>query len=150
MMLAPGTVQADILPVDANSKLSDMQSQIDALNKRVERLERTLQPDLTPSTPNTTGAGVTTTQPPPTTPTRGQPELRLYQELEVLRANWKRLERGLSRTELRQLLGEPRSELAFGQQTLWYYSYPGIGSGSVMLDHKGKTSSWQEPPFRGW
>jgi hypothetical protein len=68
----------------------------------------------------------------------------------VLRASWKQVEHGLSNTELRERLGDPESIMALGRETLWYYSYPGIGSGSVMLDRQGKVTSWQSPPFRGW
>lgn len=119
-----------------------MQAQLDALNKRLEQLQQMLQARLPPA--NTTGTHPSA-EPPP-----AQPRLAAYQELGKLRANWEQLQRGLSQTELRQLLGNPRSELALDRQTLWYYLYPGIGGGSVMLDSKNKVTGWQEPPFRGW
>jgi len=142
-ILAPFTVQADSPPADVDARFAAMQVQIDVLNKRLEQLQQMLQTRL----PSADTAAETQ---PPAEPPHAQPRLAAYQELEELRTNWKRLQRGLSPTELRQLLGKPRSELAFDRQTLWYYRYPGIGGGSVMLDSRGKVTGWQEPPFRGW
>ncbi len=114
-----------------------MQAQIDALTTRVEKLEQMLQaPQNADRHPSTAS------------PRSTQPALTALQEIEKLQTNWKQLRRGLSKTELRQLLGDPASEFRLDRQTLWYYKYPGIGNGSVMLDHGGKVSGWQNPPFR--
>ena len=157
-MLVPFTAQAGDPSPDVNEQLTAMQVQIDTLNKRLGRLEQMLQ-SLQPPPDTATGSRTTNTDetpPPPVTSipaaisTPALPGLAAYRELEVLRTNWKQLQRGLSRTELRQLLGKPQSEMVLDQQTLWYYRYPGIGGGSVMLDSKGEVTGWQEPPFRNW
>jgi len=157
---------ADKPPTDVDARFAIIQAQLDALNKRLEQLEQMPQSRLPPpgtttdttvtdttvndATVNDTTATDVVDNPPPAVTSRAQPELAAYQGLEALRTNWKQLQRGLSRTELNHLLGKPRSELILDQQTLWYYRYPGIGSGSVMLDSKGKVTGWQEPPFHGW
>ena len=153
MILAPFAALADNPATDVDKRFATMQTQIDALNKRLEQLERMLRSRLPPDTnASATKADVATAvaAPPPADLPHAQPELAAYQELEALRTNWKQLQRGLSRTELHQLLGKPDSRLTLDQQTLWYYRYPGIGGGSVMLDSKGKVTGWQKPPFRGW
>lgn len=160
-MLVPFVTLADKPPTDVDARFAIIQAQLDALNKRLEQLEQMPQSRLPPpgtttdttvtdtTVNDTTATDVVDNHPPAVTP-RAQPELAAYQELEALRTNWKQLQRGLSRTELNHLLGKPRSELTLDQQTLWYYRYPGIGGGSVILDSKGKVTGWQEPPFHGW
>jgi len=152
-MLVPFLAQADNPAICTDAQHAAMQDQLDALNKRLEHLEQLLQSGLPPV--NTT-ANTTTTDTAPASPPAASPAphatvgLTAYQELEALHMNWKQLQRGLSRAELDQLLGKPYSELTLDQQTLWYYRYPGIGGGSVMLDSNDKVSGWQLPPFRGW
>ena len=150
-MFVPFVALADKPPTDVDARFAIIQEQLDALNKRLEQLEQMPQSPLPPpgAATDTTVTDVVDSHP-PTVPPRVQPELAAYQGVEALRTNWKQLQRGLSRTELRHLLGKPRSELTLDQQTLWYYRYPGIGGGSVILDSKGKVTGWQEPPFRGW
>jgi len=154
-MLAPLLAQAEGKPpADIEARFAAMQAQLDALNKRLERLEHPLQSHLpspdAAANATTVDDGVAATSAPPAASPPAQPALTALRELEVLRTNWKQLKRGLTRTELRQLLGKPGSKLALDRQTMWYYRYPGIGGGSVMLDSKGKVTGWQEPPFRGW
>lgn len=110
-----------------------MQVQIDVLNKRLDQLELRLQ--------QMTQLNLSSTD------LRAQPKLTALEEVEKLRTAWEQLHRGLSKTELQQLLGEPASRLKLEQQMLWYYAYPAIGSGSVMFDFSGKVSAWQKPPF---
>ncbi len=142
MMLAPFAAQAaDSLPAGINPQITRMQAQIDALNKQLDRLEKRVQSRLPPLDANT---------PPLTASPRAQPKLTALQESEKLRTGWTQLRRGLSKTELRRLLGDPASKIKLDRQTLWYYTYPGIGNGSVMLGHTGKVTGWQEPPFRRW
>lgn len=140
VMLTPFVVQADTLPpAKINPQITRMQAQIDALTKRIERLEQRL-PAHTPS-PDASSHPLTT---PPRTP----PQLTALEELEKIRENWQQLHHGLSKTELRHLLGNPASKFKLNRQTIWYYRYPGIGSGSVILGYSGKVNGWQEPPFR--
>ncbi len=103
-MLAPFTAQAGDPSPDVNKQLTAMQAQIDTLNKRLERLEQMLQ-SFQPPPDTAAGSRITNTDeiPPPVTSTPAVtsapalPGLAAYRELEVLRANWKQLQRGLSR-----------------------------------------------------
>ncbi len=140
MMLAPFAVQAaDSLPDGINPQITRMQAQIDALTKRIERLEQRLPAHM----PSQDARSHSLTPPP-----RTQPPLTALEELEKIRKNWEQLRHGLSKTELQHLLGNPVSKFKLERQTIWYYSYPGIGSGSVILGYSGKVNGWQTPPFR--
>ncbi len=60
------------------------------------------------------------------------------------KANWRRLERGLSQPEVEKLLGSPTKVDAFGSFTVWHYGYP--SGGRVQFDGRSQTvSGWQEP-----
>ncbi len=131
--MLPPLVQAEVSS-ETDSRIVGMQAQIDALTKRLGQLELRLQQMTQPKLPSPTDL-------------RAQPELTALEEVEKLRTAWEQLHRGLSKTELQQLLGEPASKLKLEQQMLWYYAYPAIGSGSIMFDYSGKVSAWQKPPF---
>ncbi len=60
------------------------------------------------------------------------------------KANWRRLERGLSEAEVERLLGSPTKVDAFGSFTIWHYGYP--AGGQVQFDGRSQTvRGWQEP-----
>ena len=56
--------------------------------------------------------------------------------------NWRRLEMGMSQTQVRSILGEP-TKIIKGVKTLWYY--PNIYGGFVSFDRGGKIVGWNEP-----
>ena len=56
---------------------------------------------------------------------------------------WRRLERGMSKPDVRRILGEPTKIDEFGVMTTWYYGHP-LG-GSVTFDSHGSLESWSEP-----
>ena len=56
----------------------------------------------------------------------------------------------MSPDQVRALLGAPSQQVEINDgQRLWYYTYPGPRSGSVMFSRDGVVSGWQHPPF-GW
>ncbi len=150
LVFVPFVARAGAPSANISARFTAIQAQLNALNKRLRRLERILPQHSSPSDAIVATAAGAATAPPSAAPPRVRPEPTAYRKPEKLRASWKKLQRGLSRTKLRQLLGKPRSKLVLGRQTLWYYRYPGIGGGSVILDNDGKVTGWQEPPFRGW
>jgi hypothetical protein len=56
--------------------------------------------------------------------------------------NWRRLEMGMSQTQVRSILGEP-TKVIKGVKTLWYY--PNIYGGFVTFDQSGNIVGWNEP-----
>ncbi len=56
--------------------------------------------------------------------------------------NWRRLERGMAKAQVRSILGEPIKRIK-GTRTLWYY--PNIYCAYVSFDKNGLLSGWNEP-----
>ncbi len=56
--------------------------------------------------------------------------------------NWRRLESGMTKTQVRSILGEPIKRIK-GTRTLWYY--PNIYGAYVSFDKNGLLSGWNEP-----
>jgi len=127
-----------------------VQQQLDALNKRLDRLETLLQSLQARQPAPTTQSGTAQAGAQAALPAGTPPPLTAFRELATVQANWQRLRRGQSPDELLQLLGKPHTKLQLGRQTLWYYRYPGIGSGSVMLGNSGTVTGWQQPAFSRW
>jgi hypothetical protein len=68
----------------------------------------------------------------------------------ALRANWSNVKAEMGQAEVTRLLGEPTRKLTIDGRTVWYYVYPGIGTGSVFFTDKGRVSSRQWPFGWGW
>ena len=74
-----------------------------------------------------------------------------FQWRETLKDQWHSVKAGMSGEEIRKLLGTPSREFTLDGKPVWYYSYPGIGNGSVMFSRDGHTvAGWQHPPFGFW
>jgi hypothetical protein len=74
-----------------------------------------------------------------------------FQWREMLKDQWRNVKAGMSGEEIGKLLGTPSRELTLDGKPVWYYSYPGIGNGSVMFSRGGHTvAGWQHPPFGFW
>lgn len=57
------------------------------------------------------------------------------------KSQWRKLQRHMSKDDVRKLLGEPRSISVSRYCEAWAY----IGSGSVTFDSKGRLDYWLEP-----
>ena len=74
-----------------------------------------------------------------------------FQWRETLKEQWRSIKAGMSSEEIRKLLGTPSREFTLDGKPVWYYSYPGIGNGSVMFSRDGHTvAGWQHPPYGFW
>ena len=56
--------------------------------------------------------------------------------------NWRRLQRGMADSQVKNILGEPIKVIS-GVKTLWYY--PNIYCGYVTFDSQGRLIGWNEP-----
>lgn len=68
----------------------------------------------------------------------------------ALRANWSKVEREMDQAKVTRLLGAPSKTFLLDGRTVWYYYYPGTGSGSVFFTDAGRVSSRQSPFGWGW
>jgi len=67
-----------------------------------------------------------------------------------VRDQWHRIGRGMTMQAVEALLGRPHRTMRVNVQTVWYYAYPDIGSGSVVFADDGSVVDWQTPPFNTW
>ncbi len=66
-----------------------------------------------------------------------------------VREHWREIRSGMSMDQVRATLGNPSHKLLIDGKQVWRYSYPNVGSGSVLFDSGGHAAGWQQPP-RGW
>jgi hypothetical protein len=62
-----------------------------------------------------------------------------------IEGNWSKLERGMTREEVRGILGEPDDIPMHSYLEIWDYSKTYGGSCSVTFDESGKVESWIGP-----
>ena len=66
------------------------------------------------------------------------------------RESWGGIRQGLSADEVERMLGVPDRKQQIGAQTIWYYDYKILGSGTVALDAGGQVSGFVKPYFNLW
>ena len=152
---SPAATQAE------STDTAALQQQLKALTEAVQRLEgrvRQLESGTAPATTEQAAA------PAPAAPVPAAPtQTRLSAVAPVvapvaaptiardpLRDHWHRIGRGMSTESVEALLGRPHRTIPVNTQTVWYYSYPDIGSGSVVFAEDGTVIDWQTPPFSTW
>jgi outer membrane protein assembly factor BamE (lipoprotein component of BamABCDE complex) len=58
----------------------------------------------------------------------------------VDRSQWRKLQRGMSKDDVRKLIGEPGKVSVAKYYEFWYYA-----GGNVTFDAKGRLDAWNEP-----
>jgi outer membrane protein assembly factor BamE (lipoprotein component of BamABCDE complex) len=56
------------------------------------------------------------------------------------KSQWRKLQRGMSKDDVKKLLGEPGKVSVSKYYEFWYYA-----GGSATFDSKGRLDSWNEP-----
>ena len=113
---------------------------VERLDKRVESLEQQLVAEPTPGPERAEASQMRSL---PAAPPAPMPETSI-------RDSWRRIERGISAKEVEALLGPAQRTMELAAKTVWYYSYPGIGSGSIVFARDGHVVDWQRPPLSAW
>jgi hypothetical protein len=141
--VAGSTARADS-DADAalRQEIGELKHTLQQLGARVESLEQRLagRPEPTPqqTIEGTTAGAARNDSSPPSAP-GGTPQER-----------WKRITRGMSVEQVEALLGHPQRTVDMSPKTIWYYSYEGVGNGSVVFIKDGGVIDWQSPPFGTW
>jgi len=151
-------------------QLEEVQQQLHELQLKVQRMESELDATQASSSAAVTAPPPTSTVTPPSAvpltasqpapaPVRVEAGTSLtpaavpeaFQWRETLKDQWHSVKAGMNGEEIKGLLGTPSREFTLDGKPVWYYSYPGIGNGSVMFSLDGHTvAGWQHPPFGFW
>ncbi len=143
----------------ADDDMSAVRQDIKALKDAVERLDQHVQ-DLerrmatAPETRPQPAARAAAPEPPPAR--QAAPEAAVAAQVRtpsaqtILRNQWQTIKRGTPIRDVEALLGRPDRTVPLPGKTVWYYSYPDIGNGSVVFTDDGEVIDWQAPPFSTW
>lgn len=150
----------------AGDETTQLQNEVNALKQKLDRLDARLRAMESQKSAQHNAPAATKPPPQPAAPAAAQsgaPAAETAAETAetarqidrdptaALNRAWKSLSRGMSQEEVHRLLGEPTRRLPFPPNTVWYYTYRGKGSGSVVISSDGRVVDWQHPPhIGGW
>lgn len=120
------------------NEVGEMRRTIDSLNSKVHELEQKLADHPQP-TPQTEPA-----------PHAADASATVAADRRDARERWSEVKRGMPKTEVEDLLGQPNRTMNVSTRTVWYYQYSNSGSGSVVFADDGSVIDWQTPPFGTW
>ena len=120
-------------------EVDDLKQVIQHLNERVEGLEAQL-PTGSESGPQAAAAPATPVAQPSASATSG----------DSIRARWREIDHGMTTQAVEALIGRPQRTMTVNLKTVWYYTYPEVGSGSIVFAQDGGVDDWQTPPFTWW
>jgi outer membrane murein-binding lipoprotein Lpp len=122
----------------SQQEVEDLKHNIARLNARVEQLEEQGSAPAASSPPTVAVAPPAAAAPVP------------EERPAALRQQWRNVTYGMTFEEVDKLLGDPQRTIHESPKTVWYYSYPDIGSGSVVFTQDSGVTDWQAPPFGNW
>ena len=146
-------------------ELRELRSEVHGLAARVDQLEQARQPAAPAATPapasdkqelNELRAQVKQLQAQQAESAKAaqaaarQEAQQIHNKESSVRDNWHKVQAGMSGDQVAALLGQPAQKFMLGNQQVWYYAYPGSGSGSVIFSPGGRVISSQSPPAFGW
>lgn len=122
---------------------------VQQLESRLHELERRVGAPAAATTPPAAAVATAPAAPLAAAPLAAAPLAAGQMTPEAaLRLNWSKIERAQDQDAVLALLGEPTRKLKVDGRTVWYYTYPGLGVGSVFFTDAGRVSSRQSP--FGW
>jgi hypothetical protein len=160
-LIAAAPVRADAPDTAALQKeIQALKATVQALESRVSQLEAgaagsSPRPTTAPADAPLPLAAGTDANAAPTAPSEAPapvvPAGTAYTSPEAtLRSNWAQVTRGMDQQAVTRLLGAPSMKSTLDGRTVWFYTYPGTGRGSVFFTDAGKVSSRQSPFGLGW
>jgi hypothetical protein len=120
---------------ELRSEVTDLKRALERLQSRVDYLEQLLPvhaesaPQVTPSTAPAPAA----------TPSPVTSEA-------VVRERWRKVAYDMTPDQVEALLGPANRTIKLDAKTVWHYSYPDIGSGSVVFSEGSGVTDWHAPP----
>ncbi len=117
-------------------EIGDLKGTIEHLNARIEHLE---------------GQGASPAGSPPQAAAAPLPPAAAAPAVEerpsALRERWRKIAYGMTFEQVDAILGHPQGKIDESPKTIWYYSYPDVGSGSIVFIEESGVTDWQAPPF---
>lgn len=133
-------------------EIAGLKRTIGEMNARLEHLEgqgtaATSAPNGPPALPTQVAAVPTAT---PVQAVAVAPTPAAADSPAVLRQRWRTITYGMTFEQVAALLGPPQGSIEEDPKTIWYYSYPEVGSGSIVFVQEHGITDWQTPPFGNW
>jgi len=133
---------------------TDEKARIERLEQTLDRIERRLE--LLEHADKSSSPVPTTVPETQAAPEMGRPAPAAPQSatapppIQSLRENRRAIRRRMAEDDVTRLLGAPTRLLQIDSKHVWYYEYPGVGSGSVAFDSNSRVDDWQHPPLGLW
>jgi len=115
-------------PEDEKAEIGEMRREIQDMKRRLGEIDSRVQALETTSAPSADAGS------PPAPPATPPPT-----------AQWRELKEGMSKDDVRNLLGPPGEIEKGGYNEHWYYPDRGDNSGTVDFGQQGDVLSWTEP-----
>jgi len=151
LVLASGAARADDDIAALRGRLDQIKELVVEFETRLNALEAA-RGSAAVSPPQAGAAAVAATGPvaapepaPIAPPSSVTPPTAAEAPVVVPRAQWRRVQTGLTMEEVKALIGAPTKTFELAGKRVWYYYYPGIGAGSVFFDTNARASSFQRP-----
>jgi hypothetical protein len=151
LALASGAARADDDIAALRGRLDQIKELVAEFETRLNALEAA-RSSAALSPPQTGATAVAATEPaaaskpaPIAPPPSATPPAAAEAPVVVPRAQWRRVQTGLTMDEVTALIGTPTKTFELAGKRVWYYYYPGIGAGSVFFDANARASSFQRP-----
>ena len=133
------TAHAEGNDVDSlRQELGELKRAVEHLDSKLQRLEEQQSPSPLATSPADAGAATPAREPPAPVGAAG------------VQQRWREIKYGMTTDQITVLLGSPQRTMDLNPKTVWYYSYPEIGNGSVVFTTEGGVVDWQLPPFNVW
>lgn len=129
----------DSQPTTLRQEVIDLKQAVQHLTERVEGLEK----QILPRSESVPQAAATPATPVPRVSAPATPG-------DSIRKHWREISRGMSAQDVETLIGRPQRTMNVNLRTVWYYTYPEVGSGSIVFAPEGGVDDWQAPPFNTW
>lgn len=130
-------------------EVEQLRQTVERLNQKVDRLEQRKSPEPATALPSAAAAPTVGAVPQAAAAASPVAAGSPTPTVQTLQENWDRVAMGMSVEQVEKLLGRPGRTIPLPGKTIWYYSYPHIGNGSVVFV-ENQVSDWRKPPFSPW
>lgn len=140
---------ASALASAQQTEVDELQIEIQVLRREVKALRLRIESLEAKGGAGMKSASLAQPQANMESPAHVQADEPVTDQVATLMRRWSKVSSGMTGREVEEAIGEPAAKLTIDGRPVWYYSYAGVGRGSVMFDGGGRVSSLQAP-VPGW